>query len=124
MKITLTFKVTSGKVSERDQIQPRFFTLVNKSFFTLYTQPAETAIPSNNMIRSNPTAIPLRASDLKHLQAEIDKRKLEREQSQVSPSGQAVASRDGAGSNEGSRDDGNGEERRDERRERHQRIGL
>jgi hypothetical protein len=28
------------------------------------------------MIRSNPTAIPLRPSDLKHLQAELEKRKL------------------------------------------------
>lgn len=27
------------------------------------------------MIRSNPTAIPLRASDVKHLQSELDKRK-------------------------------------------------
>lgn len=27
------------------------------------------------MIRSNPTAIPLRASDLKHLQSELEKRK-------------------------------------------------
>lgn len=76
------------------------------------------------MIRSNPTAIPLRASDLKHLQAEIDKRKLEREPSQVSPSGQVVVSRDGAGRNEESRDYGNRDGKQDERRERHERIGL
>ncbi|KAK8853385.1 hypothetical protein IAR55_004089 [Kwoniella newhampshirensis] len=31
------------------------------------------------MIRSNPTAIPLRASDVKLLQIEIDKRRAERE---------------------------------------------
>ena len=31
--------------------------------------------PVASMIRSNPTAIPLRASDLKLLQAELDKRK-------------------------------------------------
>ncbi|WWC91897.1 uncharacterized protein L201_006846 [Kwoniella dendrophila CBS 6074] len=31
------------------------------------------------MIRSNPTAIPLRANDVKLLQSEIDKRKLARE---------------------------------------------
>ncbi|WVN87497.1 uncharacterized protein L203_102679 [Cryptococcus depauperatus CBS 7841] len=33
------------------------------------------------MIRSNPTAIPLRASDLSSLQAEIDRRKTERQDS-------------------------------------------
>ncbi|KIR36577.1 hypothetical protein I352_01533 [Cryptococcus deuterogattii MMRL2647] len=76
------------------------------------------------MIRSNPTAIPLRASDLKHLQAEIDKRKMEREQDQASPSGQAVPHRDGEGRNDVSKDDRNGKERGDERRERHERIGL
>ncbi|WWD19812.1 hypothetical protein CI109_104276 [Kwoniella shandongensis] len=37
------------------------------------------------MIRSNPTAIPLRASDVKSLQIEIDKRKAERERHEANP---------------------------------------
>ncbi|WVF67282.1 hypothetical protein IAT40_002031 [Kwoniella sp. CBS 6097] len=47
------------------------------------------------MIRSNPTAIPLRAGDVKLLQAEIDKRKAAREATTTSASG----SSSGAGTN-------------------------
>lgn len=50
-------------------------------FVLLCTIPAKVTFTSpisfflSTMIRSNPTAIPLRASDLKHLQSELEKRK-------------------------------------------------
>ncbi|TYJ52908.1 hypothetical protein B9479_006496 [Cryptococcus floricola] len=72
------------------------------------------------MIRSNPTAIPLRASDLKILQVEIDKRKAEREEQEAAANPQRTR--------EGEREEGerreNGKSRQQERRERHERIGL
>ncbi|RSH86267.1 uncharacterized protein EHS24_004505 [Apiotrichum porosum] len=43
------------------------------------------------MIRSNPTAIPLRPSDLKLLQAELDARRAERERDTAAASGSANA---------------------------------
>lgn len=46
---------------------------------------------SFTMIRSNPTAIPLRPSDLKLLQAELDARRAERERDAAAASGSANA---------------------------------
>ncbi|WVQ77504.1 hypothetical protein IAR50_007190 [Cryptococcus sp. DSM 104548] len=73
------------------------------------------------MIRSNPTAIPLRASDLKILQVEIDKRKAEREAMEAAANPQQGA-RDGQEKEVERRE--NGRSREQERRERHERIGL
>nr|ODN80092.1 hypothetical protein L203_05899 [Cryptococcus depauperatus CBS 7841] len=77
------------------------------------------------MIRSNPTAIPLRASDLSSLQAEIDRRKTER---QDSASSVATAQKEIVGQVPSQAGQGTlGESiggAEQERRERHERIGL
>ncbi|OCF34231.1 hypothetical protein I317_02441 [Kwoniella heveanensis CBS 569] len=54
------------------------------------------------MIRSNPTAIPLRANDVKLLQAEIDKRKAAREAASASASAAAASSTSGNGTDSSS----------------------
>ncbi|WVR09596.1 hypothetical protein IAU60_006668 [Kwoniella sp. DSM 27419] len=83
------------------------------------------------MIRSNPTGIPLRATDVKLLQAEIDKRKAEREAATAEQAGtgggvsdrtQQTAKAGGAGR---PGPDGVTEERRDKQgRSVADRIGL
>ncbi|WRT70044.1 uncharacterized protein IL334_007038 [Kwoniella shivajii] len=81
------------------------------------------------MIRSNPTAIPLRANDVKLLQSEIDKRKAAREgdsststkHDQGEKGKKAVEEASGSGSGLGI----DGEERRDKYgRSLAERIGL
>ncbi|ODO11369.1 hypothetical protein I350_00148 [Cryptococcus amylolentus CBS 6273] len=77
------------------------------------------------MIRSNPTAIPLRASDLKILQVEIDKRKAEREEQEAAGANPQRTTREGERRREeGGERSENGKSREQERRERHERIGL
>lgn len=65
------------------------------------------------MIRSNPTAIPLRASDLKHLQSELEKRKtassgtapIQQKQAGTSGNGTGVKIGTGAQAGPGSTED-------------------
>ncbi|KAK6909104.1 hypothetical protein L486_01238 [Kwoniella mangroviensis CBS 10435] len=78
------------------------------------------------MIRSNPTAIPIRANDIKLLQAEIDKRKTAREaaQSQVQAKTNEVEGNRGK-QQKGDEVFGLGEERKDRQgRSVAERIGL
>lgn len=59
------------------------------------------------MIRSNPTAIPLRASDVKHLQATIEQRKQQSSaEGTAAPDGSTKQS--GGGQNEGAVNKGKG----------------